>query len=260
MTLIVQTFGNASDNAPAIVFFHGWGMNSEVWHETAQALSKNYRITLIDLPGFGKNANVDCVFELDELTECVLPHVPEKSIVVGWSMGGLVAMNIALHHPEHVSKLVLISSNAQFVISDEWPFAMKTEVLDGFVKNLSEDYKLTLQRFLMLQARGGDNAKETIRALKQRLYQHGEPSSDALKGGLQLLKNTSFVTRLSEIDLPVLLLFGRLDALVPAAAANEMKMRFPQASLHLFSKAAHAPFISHFSEFINELSVFLNDR
>ena len=256
MTLSVEIIGKGPD----IVFLHGWGMNSEVWFETVDELSNNYRVTLIDLPGFGKNANVNCEFQLDKLTECILPHVPQGAILVGWSMGGLIAMNITLKYPERIQKLVLISCNAQFSASANWPAGMKAEVLDGFVKNLSEDYKQTLQRFLMLQARGGDNAKETVRALKQRLYKHGEPAQDALRGGLQLLKNTSFVDQLNEIKLPVLLMFGKLDALVPVAAAEEMMARFPQAQLIVFPKAAHAPFISHFKDFISAFNNFLTDK
>lgn len=254
--LEVQVIGKGPD----VVFFHGWGMNSEVWHETAEALSSHYRLTLIDFPGFGKNIKVKCDFQLDSLTEIVLPYVPQGAVVVGWSMGGLVAMNIALKHPEKVSRLVLIASNAQFSASQSWPSSMRREVLDGFVKNLNDDFKQTLQRFLMLQARGGDNAKDTVRALKQRLYKHGEPSEDALRGGLALLKNISFADKLNEIDLPVLLMYGKLDALVPVAAAGEMMARFPQGKLVVFPKAAHAPFISHFNDFINELSLFLNDE
>jgi pimeloyl-[acyl-carrier protein] methyl ester esterase len=245
---------------PDIVFFHGWGMNAEVWRETAEALSKHYRVTLVDFPGFGKNTDLVCDYDLDVLTDYILPHIPKKAILVGWSMGGLIATNIALKYPDHAEKLVLVSSNAQFSQLDNWPSGMKPEVLEGFVKNLSEDFKITLQRFLMLQARGGDNAKETIRALKKRLYQHGEPAQFALQGGLQLLKNISFVERLNELKLPVLLMFGRLDALVPIAAAQAMNKMLPQSTLYIFDKAAHAPFMSHFDEFMNELTNFLSKQ
>ena len=253
--LQVETTGSGPD----VVFFHGWGMNSEVWQQTVEILSANHRVTPIDFPGFGKNINVECDFDLDTLTECVLPYVPEGAAVVAWSMGGLVAMNIALRYPNKLSKLVLIASNAQFSASVAWPSSMRKDVLDGFVENLNNDFKQTLQRFLMLQARGGDNAKETIRALKERLYKYGEPREDALRGGLQLLKNISFVDKLNKIDLPVLLMYGKLDALVPIAAADEMMARLPQARLVVFPKAAHAPFISHFNDYINELSLFLSD-
>jgi len=245
---------------PDLVFFHGWGMNAEVWYETAQILSKEYRVTLIDFPGFGKNNQVKCDYHLDALSECVFPHIPKGATLIGWSMGGLVAINIVLNQPDHVCQLVLVASNAQFAVSDNWPAGMKADVLTGFEQNLSENFKLTLQRFLMLQARGGDNAKDTIRALKQRLYRHGEPDKNALQGGLQLLKNVSLVERLSEINLPVLLMFGKLDALVPFAAAKKMRACLPQSTLVVFEKAAHAPFISHFNDFITELNHFLNDR
>ena len=255
MTMQVVSVGSGPD----ICFLHGWGMNSEVWRETATYLSDNYRVTLIDLPGFGINADVPCDFSLQNITELVAPLVPDQAVLVGWSLGGLIANSIVLSEPGKIKKLVLIASNAQFAENKNWPTAMKIDVLEGFVENLSQDYKQTLQRFLMLQARGGDNAKDTIRELKQRLYQHGEPSEQALYRGLQLLKNISFITQLADINIPTLLLYGKLDALVPVSAATEMLNRLPEAKLYIFPKAAHAPFISHFNEFTKELDTFLHE-
>jgi len=249
-----------SGQGPDVVFIHGWGMNSEVFRETAERLSNNFRIHLIDLPGFGQNKHVSCEYSLGAISEMILPAIPIGATIIGWSMGGLIALNIALKHQIHCSKLGLIACNAQFSQTDDWSTAMKTDVLNQFVQSLDDNYQLTLQRFLMLQARGGDNAKDTIRLLKDRLFQYGEPDQAALYGGLSLLKSTSFVSQLPDISVPTLLLFGRLDALVPVSASTEMANAIPDSRLVILPKAAHAPFLSHFEETITHLIEFFNER
>ena len=141
MSLFLQTTGEGPD----IVFLHGWGMNAEVWFEIQQAMEKAYRVTVIDLPGYGRSKDHDGSFELDKLVKLIASHITDHSIIVGWSLGGLIAQGIAIDFPDKIRKLVLVASNAQFQQSDDWKCAMKTDVLDGFIKNLHQDYKSTLQ-------------------------------------------------------------------------------------------------------------------
>lgn len=254
MSLFVHTEGQGPD----IVFLHGWGMNSEVWFELQQSLKSDFRVTLIDLPGHGRSADCVTPYSIEALTELLAQHIPNKCVLIGWSLGGLLAQAFTLRYPDKIEKLVLIASSAQFQQSDDWPWGMKPEVLDGFVQNLEKDYKATLQQFLMLQALGAQNAKQTIRELKQRLFVHGEPDLRALYGGLMLLKNVSLKKELNNIDKPVLLINGRLDGLVPVAAGEQMQLLLSNAELKVIDKAAHAPFISHVELCVQYLKEFLN--
>ncbi len=249
MSLYVETRGEGQD----IVFLHGWGFNSAIWHQVADDLVRDYRITLIDLPGFGRSTDMSYSYEMDTLIECLVEVIPSGSILVGWSLGGLIAQGVALKYPEHLKKIILLSSNAQFVATDDWPHGMKVSVLDGFVDDLVLNFKRTLQVFLLLQAQGGDHARETIRQLKLTLYAHGNPEEAALHGGLILLKNTSFVSQLRDFTLPVDLICGQRDTIMPLAAGKIMAEKMPNATLHIFEQSAHAPFISHYFEFIKKL-------
>lgn len=253
MSLYVETRGQGQD----IVLLHGWGFNSAVWHKVADELSKDFCVTLIDLPGFGRSANVNVSYDMDILVESLVKVIPKKSILLGWSMGGLISQAIALKNPRHLKKIILLASNAQFMATDTWPHAMKASVLEGFIEDLVGNFKRTLQVFLMLQAQGGDNARDVIRELKEKLFAHGNPDEDALRGGLLLLKNTSFVSQLADFKLPVYLMFGRLDTMVPLGAAKAMSEKIPQSKLYVFENSAHAPFISHYDEFIKVLKGYL---
>jgi len=249
MSLYVETRGEGLD----IVFLHGWGFNSAIWNQVVDDLVTDYRVTLIDLPGFGRSTGMSYSYEMDVLIDCLGEVIPKKAILFGWSLGGLIAQGFALKYPEHLKKIILLSSNAQFVATDDWPHGMKAAVLDGFVDELVENFKRTLQVFLLLQAQGGDHARETIRQLKLALYAHGNPEAAALRGGLLLLKKTSFVSQLENFTLPVDLICGQRDTIMPLAAGKIMAKKIPNATLHVFEQSAHAPFISHYSEFMKKL-------
>ena len=253
MSLFVETRGQGQD----IVLLHGWGFNSAVWHKVADELAENFRVTLIDLPGFGRSVDEKIAYDINALVDLLVKVIPQNSILLGWSMGGLIAQAIALKYPLYLNKLILLSSNAQFMVSESWPNAMKASVLEGFIEDLVGNFKKTLQVFLMLQAQGGDNARDVIRELKAKLFAFGDPDEDALRGGLLLLKNTSFVSQLENFKLPVYLMYGRLDTMVPLVAAKTMAEKISQSKLHVFESSAHAPFISHHDEFMKVLKGYI---
>lgn len=252
MSLHMESIGQGPD----LVMLHGWGLNAGVWGEAAEALAENYRLHLVDLPGHGRSS-LDAPFTLQNAIQQVSEHLPEKAILLGWSLGGMIATGVALRHPERVQKLILVASNAQFVQSDNWTTAMQPAVLAGFAGSLQKDYQATVQRFLLLQAKGGDNAKETVRLLRQRLAEQGEADPQALADGLEILRTASWLVYLSELQLPTLMLNGRLDALVPKGAGEAMLAHLPQGQLKVFEHAAHAPFVSHPAEFVAAVRQFI---
>ena len=254
MSLHITTRGQGQN----LVLIHGWGMNSEVWHSIVPELGKDYCVTTIDLPGHGQSREVKSDYSLSHVLALLSEVIPEDSTILGWSLGGLLAQAFALQYPRCVSKLILVASNAQFQQSEKWLCAMKPEVLNGFIENLKQDYKATLQQFLMLQALGAPDAKQTIRELKERLFLHGEPEFAALEGGLLLLKNISMVKKIKQVRCPVLLINGKLDGLVPVMAGKQMSEIFPNVELTIIEKAAHAPFISHSDLFVNRIREFLS--
>lgn len=252
MSLYTQTIGDGPD----IVLLHGWGLNSAVWKETVTLLSPYYRLTLIDLPGHGRSP-LSPPFTLASITQQVAEIAPPRAAWLGWSLGGMVALNVALHQPSRVSCLILAASNAQFVRSDDWPHGMDANVMRQFADYLEKDYKGTVNRFLALQTLGQDHAKETLKTLKERMAMQGDPQIDALRGGMDILLRESVVQRLGELHCPVLLTLGRRDALVPLSAGEAMLAKLRNGKLHIFEQAAHAPFLSHAEEFAAVVKEFL---
>lgn len=241
-----------------IVLLHGWGMNKEVWQliETELENVLGLSVKALNLPGFGGEPINSEAYELDTIVQTLANKVNENSIVVGWSLGGLVATKLAAAHPDKVAHLILVSSNIQFCEDDTWP-GIKSQVLAQFKVQLAKDSKKTIERFLAIQAMGSEHAKGDIKQLKSLLFQAPEPQEMALSAGLDILQNTNLKSEFETLHCPVNGIFGRLDALVPPTVAAEMAKVNPQFGYEILPKASHAPFISHRNEFINYLKSIL---
>ena len=124
-----------------LVLLHGWGLNAQVWDCITPELSAHFTLHLVDLPGYGRSGEWGAM-TLEAMAEKVLENAPERAIWLGWSLGGLVASQIALNHPTRVQALVTVASSPCFSAQDEWP-GIKPEVLSGFQQQLSEDFQRT---------------------------------------------------------------------------------------------------------------------
>ncbi|MEZ2380713.1 pimeloyl-ACP methyl ester esterase BioH [Enterobacter sp. RCC_40] len=247
-TLWWQTVGTGNCH---LVLLHGWGLNAEVWNCITGELASQFTLHLVDLPGFGRSRGFGAM-SVEEMAQQVLDAAPQHAIWLGWSLGGLVASQIALTHPERVRALVTVASSPCFSAKDDWP-GIKPDVLAGFQKQLSEDFQRTVERFLALQTMGTDTARQDARALKQTVLSLPMPDVEVLNGGLEILKTVDLREALAALAMPHLRIYGYLDGLVPRKVVPVLDSLWPQSESLVINKAAHAPFISHPAEFCSAL-------
>lgn len=247
-TLWWQTVGTGNCH---LVLLHGWGLNAEVWNCINEELASHFTLHLVDLPGFGRSRGFGPM-SLDEMAQQVLAAAPQNAIWLGWSLGGLVASQIALSRPERVSALVTVASSPCFTAQASWP-GIKPDVLAGFQQQLSEDFQRTVERFLALQTMGTETARQDARALKQTVLSLPMPDVEVLNGGLEILKTADLREPLSALTMPHLRIYGYLDGLVPRKVVPLLDSLWPESESQIIAKAAHAPFISHPAEFCSAL-------
>lgn len=252
-----EIFFETLGSGPEIILLHGWGFHSVIWHPILPELAKNFRVTLIDLPGFGRSMEA-AEYSVEMIAEQLLAVAPPKAIWVGWSLGGLIATKIASMYPERVTKLISVASSPRFLKEKNWP-GIDLSVLEKFGNELVANYQATLTRFLLLQFYGTDPNRELIRWLNQNLFTHGKPSLSTLNSGLQLLAKLDLRDDLKKLQCPLLYIFGKLDALVPHRVAETLKGSYPRIEVIIFSKASHAPFLTHEHEFLEAVRRFSYD-
>ncbi len=246
----VETLGRGSD----VVLLHGWGLHGGIWTPLAESLAQHHRVHVVDLPGHGHSRHLPMP-TLADMAARVARVVPQNASVVGWSLGGQVAMRLALEG--HAQRLALISSTPRFLADESWAAGMRPSVLADFAKRLKADYRSTLNNFLALQVLHDSSARQTLKQLTPQLFARGEPHPDVLGGGLAVLEASDLRAELPTLQLPTLVIHGDRDALTPVTAGRWMAENLQGSRYLELSGAAHAPFISHAAEVRQALSEFL---
>ncbi|MEO8344885.1 MAG: alpha/beta fold hydrolase [Betaproteobacteria bacterium] len=260
----------SSGHGPPLVLLHGWAMHSGLWGPMVSHLAQTRRVHAVDLPGHGCSAPRslrDPPYTLDAIVAAVdtaLAGEAQPLAVVGWSLGGLVAMRWALTRPERVDRLALVCTTPRFVASkgerdsEDWPHAMSAATLARFGDELHVAWKLTVQRFLALQVHNSDHGRATLAAMREQLWARGEPAPAVLAETLDVLRTTDLREDVPRIIQPTLVVTGGRDTLAWPAAGCWLAGAIPGAALHEIGGAAHAPFLSHRDEFLGVLGSFLD--
>ncbi len=253
MTISYQQWGDTAANEQ-ILLIHGWAMNSGVWTDIAMALAQDYPLKLIcavDLPGYGHSAECSpAQYSSVALAKMIEPLCSGKrTTLIGWSMGGLIAIDLLSRKKSLFDQLILVSSSPCFIKKDDWHTAVEANVFTNFAQSLSQDHQVTIKRFLAIQAMGSRTAREDIKTIQKQLLLRGDADIKALQSGLQLLLNEDKRSQLKSIDtIPITLIGGNRDTLIPMQGLEQLA---EQENITLFSilGAGHSSFISHLEEF-----------
>lgn len=241
---------------PALVLLHGWGMHGGIWGEFAIRLSQDFELHCPDLPGYGGTDPVSPC-DVPAMARALLPGLPEKAFCLGWSLGGMVAMELAATYPGRVEKLLLVGSSPRFCREDDWPDAMAPAILDAFAAQMRGHAAATLNRFLAIQALGGEDARAQTALLKRLIAERPLPTEETLRDGLAILRHGDLRALLPAITQPVCLIQGEQDTVVPPGTARALARLLKAAELHLLPGCAHAPFLTRPAEVAALVSRFL---
>lgn len=233
-----------------ILCLHGLGANIFTWRYFIDSFSKNYKLVLVDLKGFGRSAKPDDEHysihdHADAIYELILRNDWRRLILVGNSYGGALALVLAARlqesEPSRVSKLVLIDAGAY------------KEYLPGYVK-LTRTFLGKPIIFLMparrvvksvLEFSFYDKKKITEEQIATYTAPWSDPGTrDAL---LQTIRQCipsnadELVARFKSITIPTLLLWGRHDRVIPLKVAELLHEAIPSSVLEVLEECGHVP-------------------
>ncbi len=251
-TMHIETEGHG----PPLVLIHGWAMHGGIFCPLSERLRDRFTLHRVDLPGHGHSVDHPGPFTLDACAAELFERLPVAPWL-GWSLGGLLAQRAAALRPERISALVALCASPCFVRSDDWPHAVEAEVFHAFGRDLARDYRMTIDRFLALEAHGSDHMKDELRELRAHVFERGEPAPHVLGDGLRLLEDGDLRAALPELQMPSLWIAGRRDRLVPWQALQAAATAAPAGRFLRIDGGGHAPFLSHADEVADAISGFV---
>lgn len=250
-------YSETRGHGPDVVLLHGWAMNLRVFDGLSTSLSRRCRVTAIDLPGHGRSSAGDALDAPSQLAR-IRRHVPPGASLIGWSLGGQFALQLARDPTLSVSRLVMICSTPRFVSAADWPFGLPIATLQRFASQLQHDSAATISDFLELQVRGSADAVGVLAALKHSLAGQGSATDSALRADLELLECSDLRAEAAALALPTLVIAGQYDRVTPPTAAEALARLLPNAQLRIIARAGHAPFLSHAQQVLDALRAFLD--
>jgi pimeloyl-[acyl-carrier protein] methyl ester esterase len=256
--LYIHTEGHGDTH---LVLLHGWAMHGGVFAPLVDALRERCTLHVVDLPGHGRSRDCDISLQPAECARAIAAQTP-PAIWLGWSMGGLYALQAALDFPQQVRGVVMLCASPRFVRAEGpgdqgWPYAVSPEILAGFGRDLETDYDKTLERFLALEALGSDCAQADLHKLRIHTFSEHPPQVRALVEGLDVLEHADLRMRVHEIAQPSAWIAGRRDRLIPWQAMQWGAAQCDGAFTRI-EGGGHAPFIGHTGEVVAAVTPLLS--
>jgi 4,5:9,10-diseco-3-hydroxy-5,9,17-trioxoandrosta-1(10),2-diene-4-oate hydrolase len=271
MTVDVGTvrtrYWTLGDEGPPLVLIHGIGASVESWAETIHALAETHRVYALDLVGFGHSDKPSAPYTLSFLAQFVADFMESQDIrrasVIGHSLGGGVALKLALEHAEKVDKLVLVSSaglgREGHVFFKLGSLPLVGEVLTRpsrertaqFLEEMFYDPEMVTDELVDL------NYDLMCRPGAQKAYLAALRSIATVFGARKTVIR-SIVDNLDEVTAPTLVVWGEQDAMLPVSHAHVAAEAIPDARLHVFQGCGHCAPMEKAEAFNALVSDFLN--
>lgn len=215
-------------NSQKLISVSGWGTAPSNWDPIISGLDD--LICHIPIPWWKSLGDVPSSNELlRELEESDSP-----AIIAGWSLGALIALSCTVLCPERIAGLILVSGTACMIGQDDYP-GVDEKVLRAMRIHLNRDPKSTLEDFGRLCI--GNKDAEYVR---QFVTESAQIGYNYLQNGLSILQTTDLRQTISDIEVPVMVLHGENDEVIPVASACYLAERLQNSEFEIISEGSHA--------------------
>lgn len=261
---------DSTTKRPVLLLIHGMAGSSVTWREVMPALSQRYTVIAPDLPGHGESDKPRQDYSLgaqaNALRDLLVAIGIDRATVIGQSLGGGVAMQLAYQHPMHCERLVLVSSGG---LGQEVSWILRALTFPGveyvtpilfpsFVRDAGNLVSRSLQRFGLRAPRVEEEWRSYVSLIDPE-------TREAFLRTLRAVVNVGGQTvsahdrlYLSSL-LPTLILWGERDRIIPVAHAHEAHRAMPGSQLVIFEESGHFPHVEEPARFIQTLTEFIEN-
>jgi pimeloyl-ACP methyl ester carboxylesterase len=238
-----------SGHGDPLLLVHGWGTNAASLTKLQTHLARRFTIYSIDLPGFGLSTAPEEIWGSSEYADLIAQFINAVGIVnpilLGHSLGGKIIINLVARNLVNVKKIILISSagvrlprsfklNLKIYSFKVIKFLVKLPIISNIFGSKIELYRKKI---------GSEDYRNAVGQMRSILVK---------------LINEDLTKLLSQITVPVLLLWGDQDSSTPLQAGKIMQELIVGSELKIFSGSGHFPFLDNYEKVVMELDGFLD--
>ncbi|MEP3278419.1 MAG: 3-oxoadipate enol-lactonase [Stappiaceae bacterium] len=259
---VVSTNGiviNYSDtgprDGPCLVFSNSLGTDYRIWQGVAEQLSDNYRLVFYDKRGHGLSSAPQAPYAMkdhvDDLTG-LLDHLEVKdAVIVGLSVGGLIALGLLDKRPDLVRALVLSDTAPKIGTHEMWSSRISA-IRQGGLENAADDI---MQRWFPSRMRK-ENPTEVA------LWRHmmSRTPVEGYLGTCEAIMHTDFTHVASALSVPSLCIVGSEDGATPVSLVTAMSETIPDSRLEIIDGAGHLPCIQYPDQIAALIEAFLTEH
>ena len=233
-----------AESKATVLFIHGAGGSHLSWRFQIEHLKDKFRIIAVDLPGHGMSGgegeetisgHAKCVTALMDALEL------EDVVLGGHSMGGAIALKIALENPDRLGGLLLVGTGARL------------RVMPMIFSMIKDDFNAAVEG--MASSFFGSAAPENIVNEEKRLLAKNSP--DVMIRDFTACDSFDVISELATISLPTLILCGNQDSLTPVKYSEFLHDKIKGSEVVFFDDCGHMPMIERSAEFNEAVASFL---
>lgn len=255
-----QIYYELAGSGPPLVMIHAGVADNRQWNNEFARFAENHRVLRYDLRGYGQSEPIDG--EFSHMTDLIalLDHVgfDQPLMMMGCSMGGGLAMDFALAYPQRVKALIMVGSGPSGLSLDV-PAPEKFADAEKAYEDKDWDLLAEIETQIWFDG-SGRNPEDVNPAMRQLAYDMNRNAltHEAKQLGKRLPDaETSAAERLSELNMPVLVIVGEHDTPYILAAADYMVEHIPTVQKIVIENAAHLPNMDHPEQFQQIVEEFL---
>jgi len=227
-----------------LLFIHGWATDSQIFFQQFKYFETKLGILLVDL--MAEESSTDNLDYSENVVNLIKQLNLKNIVVIGWSLGSLVAIKLVNILPERVSSLLLISATSKFISEKNYSCGQPLALVRQLKKSLKKDYETTLNRFYSQMF----SSNEEERGYKALFIDNVLPRMNMLTKnrvvrGLDYLINTDCRHLLSHLTCPVTICHGQDDIICPVSSAYYLERNIPNSKLVIIDNCGHIPFLTY---------------